>query len=465
MTHVHFIAIGGTGMSGIAKVLLEMGHTVSGSDLKASEGTRRLESMGASVFLGHRAENIQGADVVVVSSAVPEDNEELKAAKAQRIPVIHRADMLARLMHGRKGITIAGAHGKTTTTSMIAMVLEKGGLSPTVLVGGEVADFGGNAKLGDGEFLVAEADESDGSFLKLRPHIAVVTNIDDDHLDYYGDVQRIIDAFRQYILATGDNGFRVLCFDDPRVRALAAEVGGGVVSYGTSSDCDYSATGVSLGSWASSYTLIRRGKPAGLVELQIPGRHNVTNSLAAIAVGMEIGLDFDSVRQALADFHGVQRRTETIGVANGVRVLDDYAHHPTEIRTTLKAVRQATSGKVICIFQPHRFSRTFLLQDEFGTAFSQADEIVVLDIYPGPGERPMEGVTSDLLVSSILRHEGRTARHVHDWDEAAEMTARMAMPGDTIITVGAGDVWKLSHTVLKILERGDGAERGHAHPS
>ncbi|NPV71621.1 MAG: UDP-N-acetylmuramate--L-alanine ligase [Firmicutes bacterium] len=465
MPHVHFIAIGGTGMSGIAKVLLEMGYVVSGSDLKETEGTRRLESMGASVFLGHRANNLDRPDVVVVSSAVPEDNEELLEAKARSIPVLHRGEMLAKLMEGRKGISVAGAHGKTTTTSMIAMVLEKGGLNPTVLVGGEVADFGGNAKLGRGEYLVAEADESDGSFLKLRPHLAVVTNIDDDHLDYYGSIGNIVAAFGDYIRNVGDDGFRVLCFDDPRVRSIASGIGGRNVTYGITGAWDYTAINVNLEAWTSSFDVRLRGEPAGRLTLQIPGIHNVVNSLAAIAVGMEVGLSLEAVRDALEGFHGVQRRLQTIACAGGIRILDDYGHHPTEIATTLKAVRQATKGKIICVFQPHRFSRTFLLQDEFGTAFHVADEVILLDIYPGPGEKPLDGVTSEMIASSIRRRDGKKVAYIREKDEAVRVAAGMAMPGDVIITVGAGDVWTLAPRIATILRDRAAAGHGHAHPT
>ncbi|MGE5484952.1 MAG: UDP-N-acetylmuramate--L-alanine ligase [Ignavibacteriales bacterium] len=473
MSHVHFVAIGGAGMSGIAKVLLEMGYTVSGSDLKSSDGTRRLESMGASVYLGHDAGNVREADVVVVSSAVPEDNEEIIEARARNIPVIHRGEMLARLMEGRKGISVAGTHGKTTTTSMIAMALEKGGLDPTVLVGGEVADFGGNAKLGSGEYLVTEADESDGSFLRLRPHIAVVTNVDDDHLDYYGTIENVTAAFHEYIQGVQGSGFAVLCCDDARVRAIAfegdpgtggARAGGRSVSYGVTGDWDYRAGNISLKSWSSSFDVFHNGHNVGEMGLQIPGIHNVVNSLAAIAVGMEIGLEFDAIKQALSTFHGVQRRIQRVGVRGGVTVLDDYAHHPTEIRTTLKAVRQAVDGRIIVVFQPHRFSRTCLLQDEFGRAFELADEVIVMDIYPGPGEKPIKGVTSELVVSSILRRQGKRATYIREREAVARTAVRMAMPGDTIITVGAGDVWKLGDRMLELLDTDTGAARGHAHP-
>lgn len=452
-------------MSGIAKVLLEMGHTVSGSDLRSSDGTRRLESMGASVYIGHQASNVVEPDVVVVSSAVPDDNEEIREARARNIPVIHRGEMLARLMEGRKGISIAGTHGKTTTTSMIAMALEKGGLDPTVLVGGEVADFGGNAKLGGGEYLVTEADESDGSFLRLRPNVAVVTNIDDDHLDHYGSIGNIMDAFSEYIRGVRDSGLRVLCFDDQRIRAISSEgCHSRLVSYGLAGDWDYRAANVSLKSWASSFEVFHHGRKVGVMELQIPGVHNVVNSLAAAAVGMEIGLDFDTIREALSYFRGVQRRLQLIGVSGGVRVIDDYAHHPTEILATLRAVRQSAEGRIICVFQPHRFSRTRLLRDEFGPALELADEVIVMDIYPGPGEKPIEGVTSEVIISSMLRLQGKRGRYIRDREEVARTAARIAMPGDTVITVGAGDVWKLGDRLLELLDTDTGAARGHAHP-
>jgi len=457
MQHVHFIAIGGAGMSGIAKVLLEMGYRVSGSDLKESDGTRRLEGMGAKVCLGHRAGNIEHPDLVVVSSAVSEDNEELQAARSKGIPVVHRGEMLAKLMDGRKGVSVAGAHGKTTTTSMIALVLEKGGLDPTVLVGGEVADFGGNAKLGSGEYLVAEADESDGSFLKLRPYIAVATNIDNDHLDYYGTFESLVDAFFHYISNVSDGGLKVLCFDDPNLRSMAGRLSGRSVSYGVGGGSDFEAADVHLEGWGSSFEATFKGKRLGGVTLAVPGIHNVVNSLAAIAVGCEVGLPFKVISEALSGFHGVQRRLQTVGVACGVRVMDDYAHHPTEIRTTLKAVKDATEGRVICIFQPHRFSRTVILKEEFGSAFDLADEVILLDVYPGPGEKPIEGVTSELIEASMLRHGRRRPRYIRNRDEAARVAASLGFPGDVVMTMGAGDVWQLGPLVLRYLKEGEEA--------
>jgi UDP-N-acetylmuramate--alanine ligase len=452
LQHVHFIAIGGAGMSGIAKVLLAQGYQVSGSDLKPSEWTARLEQLGARVYIGHDAANLDGADLVVVSSAIGPDNPELLAAQTAGLPVVHRADMLARLMTTRRGIAVAGAHGKTTTTSMIAMVLERCGLDPTVLVGGEVTDMGGNAKLGFGDYLVAETDESDGSFLKLHPRLAVVTNIDDDHLDHYGTMEHMESAYATFLDQVPADGRCVLCADDTRLRRLAAGRSWPVVWYGTGTGADWEARRIAQANWSLTFNVRHRGRELGPVRLRVIGVHNALNALATLAVADGVGLGFAEASSALAEFRGVARRMELVGEAGGVRVLDDFAHHPTEIRTTLETVAGALAGRVLCIFQPHRYSRTRLLAAEFGTAFLAAQRLFLADIYPGPGEAPEPGVDSGLIARAV-RESGQEVAWMHCGDELVAAACAEARPGDAIITVGAGDIWKLGPQLLGTLQQ------------
>ena len=402
---IHFVGIGGSGMSGIAEVLLTMGYEVTGSDLKASEVTERLIRLGGRVFVGHVASNIEGAQVVVVSTAVREDNPEVAAARAAEIPVIARAEMLAELMRMKYGIAVGGSHGKTTTTSMVAAVLARGGLDPTIVVGGRLHALGTNARLGHGTFLVAEADESDGSFLRLAPAVSVVTNIDREHLDHYKDLAEIQQAFIHFANRVPFYGVTIVCIDDAGVRGVLGRLTKRHVRYGTSEDAEIRAERIELHAVGSRFRVRAFGRELGTVELQVPGRHNVLNSLAAVAVGLEIDIGFGHIAESLAGFRGVARRFELRGEANGVQVYDDYGHHPTEIAATLAAAK--TRGeRVLVMFQPHRFSRTAALAAEFGACFGDATRVWVLDVYAA-GEAPMAGVTSE-RITEAARAAGAT---------------------------------------------------------
>ena len=446
---IHFVGIGGAGMSGLAEVLLNMGYPVSGSDLKASEVTDRIVQRGGRVFVGHAASNVEGAQVVVYSTAVREDNPELVAAHAGGVPVIPRAEMLAELMRMKYGIAVGGAHGKTTTTSLVAAVLARGGLDPTIVVGGRLHALGANARLGYGEFLVAEADESDGSFLRLSPALAVITNIDREHLDHYEDLDGIRSAFLDFANRVPFYGVSVLCVDDPEVRGLLHGVTKRTILYGTRPEAGVRAEGVELKPHGSRFGVSHHGRLLGEIELRIPGRHNVLNALAAVAVGLEVEVGFGHIAEALATFPGVSRRFETRGEAAGVRVVDDYGHHPTEIVATLAAAR-GLGGRVLVLFQPHRFSRTQALRREFGTCFTEADRVWVLDVYAA-GEAPIPGISGRTVVESA-REQG--AAHVGEAGPPAAAVAAVvaeARPGDTVLTLGAGDVWKLGDEVLRRL--------------
>ncbi|HKQ58400.1 MAG TPA: UDP-N-acetylmuramate--L-alanine ligase, partial [Candidatus Eisenbacteria bacterium] len=400
---IHFIGIGGAGMSGLAEVLLTMGYPVSGSDLKASDVTERIVRQGGRVFVGHAASNVEGAQVVVYSTAVPEDNPELRAARASQVPVIARAEMLAELMRMKYGVAVGGAHGKTTTTSLVAAVLGRGGLDPTIVVGGRLRALGANARLGHGEFLVAEADESDGSFLKLSPAIAIITNIDREHLDHYADMDDIRRAFLDFANRVPFYGVSVVCVDDPEVRGILPQIAKRTILYGTRPEAGVRAEQVELKPGGSRFGVVAHGMRLGTVELQLPGSHNVLNALAAVAVGLEVEVGFAHIAEALATFPGVARRFETRGLASGVRVVDDYGHHPTEVAATLAAAR-GLGGRVLVLFQPHRYSRTAALRREFGGCFGEADRVWVLDIYAA-GEAPIPGISARTLVESA-REQG-----------------------------------------------------------
>jgi UDP-N-acetylmuramate--alanine ligase len=449
---IHFIGVGGSGMSGIAEVLLNMGYLVSGSDLKASDVTERLVRLGGRVFLGHAGSNVEGAQIVVYSSAVNPDNPELAIAHRLGLPVIARAEMLAELMRMKYGVAVGGSHGKTTTTSMVAAVLARGGLDPTIVVGGRLHSLGTNARLGQGQFLVAEADESDGSFLRLSPAIAVVTNIDREHLDHYADLTEIRRAFVYFANRVPFYGLAILCGDDPNVRAVLPELTKRHVLYGIDADADVMARDVRLDAGGSRARIVAFGRELGEMALQTPGRHNVLNALAAIGVGLELDVGIGHILEALAAFSGVSRRFEQRGSAGGVRVIDDYGHHPTEIAATLAAAR-TQGGRVLVIFQPHRYSRTAHLADEFGAAFRDADRVWITDIYPA-GEAPLPGVTSRTIVDSARRQGFTHVEHAPDPARAAEASADEARAGDLVVTLGAGDVWKLGDAVLKRLEEG-----------
>ncbi len=455
---IHFVGIGGIGMSGIAEVLLNLGYKVSGSDLKASAITQRLAGMGATTFEGHRAENLAGAEVVVTSSAIRRDNPEVAAAHALHIPVIPRAEMLAELMRLKYGIAIAGMHGKTTTTSMVAAILAAGDLDPTVVIGGRVDAMGSNARVGKSEYFVAEADESDRSFLKLWPILAVVTNIDREHLDCYRDLADVKSTFVEFLDHVPFYGMVVACNDNDDLRYILPSVRRRIVTYGTREDSDFRITDVRSGlagegHFATSVFRVEyQGRDFGEFHLHVPGDHNIRNATAAIAVGFGLDIPIEKIRAGLANFSGVDRRFQLKGRVNGVTVIDDYGHHPTEIRATLAAARQCGFAHIHVIFQPHRYSRTQLLFSEFATAFHDADSVTVLDIYAA-SERPLAGVTGELLAERI-GHAGKAqAAYAPSFAEASELAARSAQPGDLVLTLGAGNVVQLAPLVLEQLEK------------
>ena len=460
--HIHFVGIGGIGMSGIAEVLLNLGYKISGSDLKSSPVTQRLAGLGATIFEGHSSENVTGAEVVVVSSAITPDNPEVTEARNLHIPVIRRAEMLAELMRLKYGVAIAGMHGKTTTTSMVAAVLAAGGLDPTVVVGGRVDAMGSNARLGRSQYLVAEADESDRSFLKLSPILAVVTNIDREHMDCYRDMRDVKRTFLDFMSRVPFYGTVVLCNDDPVLRRLMPQVQRRVMTYGTRRGSDFhiklAACELNAGEHhpLSRFQVNYRGKGLGEFTLRIPGIHNLLNATAAIAVGIGLDVSLEHIRTALDNFRGVDRRFQLRGTTAGVSVIDDYGHHPTEIRATLAAARQCGYRRIHVIFQPHRYSRTQSLLDEFAKSFQDADSIFVLEIY-GASEKPIEGITGESLARRIQELGGQEARYVRSFAEAAEAVSTLADEGDMILTLGAGSVFQLGPMILEKLQAGQPA--------
>ncbi len=451
--HIHFVGIGGIGMSGIAEVLLNLGYEVSGSDLRESETTERLRKLGGRIAVGHRAENITSPHVVVISSAVTKENVEVLAAREKQIPVIPRAEMLAELMRLKYGVAIAGAHGKTTTTSMVATVLAAGGIDPTVVIGGKLNSLGTNAKLGQGEFLVAEADESDGSFLKLTPTIAVVTTIDEEHLDYYKDIDEIKAAFLVFINKVPFYGVSVLCLDQPHIQELIPKIEKRYRTYGMTSQADYQARDVSLKALGSTFRVMSHGEDLGWFELSVPGAHNISNSLAAIVVARELDIELETVRKALKNFSGVQRRFQIKGEVNGITVVDDYGHHPTEIKATLAAAA-AGLGRVVVVFQPHRYTRTQHLLENFFTSFNQADKLIIMDIYAA-GEKPIPGVSGQALYEGVKKHGHKDASFISDRGQVLERLAESVKKGDLVLTLGAGDVWKIGEQLVERLKSGN----------
>jgi UDP-N-acetylmuramate--alanine ligase len=446
--HIHFVGIGGIGMSGMAELLLNLGYKVSGSDLKSTDITRRLGQLGGRVFKGHSPQYVEGADVVVVSSAVGPDNPEVVAARKAMVPVIPRGEMLAELMRLKYGIAVAGAHGKTTTTWMIASVLEKGGYDPTMVNGGKLNSLGSNARLGQGEFIVAEADESDGSFLRLSPTIAVVTNIDAEHLDFYQDLQEIKKVFLDFINKVPFYGMAVVCLDNEGIQDLIPKIEKRFITYGLTSQADFEARDVSFKGLRSRYLLFHHGKPRGRVELNLPGLHNVYNSMASIAVGLELGIPFETIADALSEMEGVQRRLEVKGSAEGVTMVDDYGHHPTEIKVTLEAARQCWPGRrLVVVFQPHRYSRTAALFEDFTRSFYQADSLVVLPIYPA-GEPPIEGINGRALYDGIRVHGHKDVVFQDGHETALSYLKGILREGDVLLTLGAGDVWQVGERLL-----------------
>ncbi|MCL6489510.1 MAG: UDP-N-acetylmuramate--L-alanine ligase [Alicyclobacillus mali] len=450
--HVHFVGIGGYGMSAIARVMLDLGYRVSGSDVSRHELTEKLASRGAMVYYGHRPEHVEGADIVVHSTAVKQDNVELEAARSQNIPVIHRSEMLARLMDDRVGIAVTGAHGKTTTTSMISFAMEQCGLDPTFVVGGVVSDLGDNAKAGKGPFVVAEADESDGSFLHYRPAIAVVTNVEADHLEHYdGKFENLVRAYETFIRQIPPEGLLVMSSDDAKLRELRSAARCRVVTYGFAEDADITARNVELSDRASRSDVLVNGECVGTLQLALPGRHNVANALAAIAVCMEVGLSFEVVAVALSRFHGAKRRFQVVADLGGVLIVDDYAHHPTEIRATIAAAK-STGRRIVAVFQPQRYTRTFFLFEEFAKAFGEADEVILCDIYSPAGERKIEGVSAARLASEIACMSNANTRYIPTHDDVIEYLAQHVRPGDLVLTMGAGDVWKVAKGLADLLQ-------------
>ena len=447
--HVHLVAIGGIGMSGIAEILLNLGFRVSGSDLRVSEATERLERLGATIAIGHREGQVRGADVLVYSSAVTRVNPEVTEARRLGIPVIRRAEMLAELMRLKYGIAVAGSHGKTTTTSLVAEVLAAGGLDPTVLVGGRALATGANAVLGAGDYLVAEADESDGTFLHLVPTVAVVTNIDHEHVDFYPEMDDLRAAFRAFLARVPFYGACVLCLDDPEVRALIPHLERKVITYGLGADAD--VRGVPDSSLPGVATVLAGGRELGRLELRLRGRHNLTNALAAVAVGMELGVPFAQAARALGGFAGVGRRYQERGEPGGVRVVDDYGHHPTEIAATL-AVARDEGRRVVVLFQPHRYSRTLRFAGEFADALAAADVVGLLPVYAA-SEEPLPGVDSGLIAAALARKGRDAVSLLAGTDDVERWLDDVVSPGDLLVTLGAGDIGRLVEPICGHLAR------------
>jgi UDP-N-acetylmuramate--alanine ligase len=450
--HIHFVGIGGIGMSGIAELLLNLNYKVSGSDLRRSEITERLEHLGGRIFEGHSAEQIEGADVVVVSSAIDKANPEVQAAVQASVPVIPRAEMLAELMRLKYSIAVAGAHGKTSTTSMVASILGAGGLDPTVVIGGKLKGIGSNAVLGKGDYIVAEVDESDGSFLKYSPAIAVVTNIDREHLDFYKDLDDIKRVFLDFIERIPFYGLAVLCLDNEPVQELIPRIRKRFVTYGMTPQADLQARDVVCHGLISHFNVLFHSEPLGPVTLSLPGVHNVYNALAAIAVGLELGIGFQMIQKTLARVEGVQRRMEIKGEARDITVVDDYGHHPTEIKSTLEAMEHGWPGqRKVVVFQPHRYSRTQALFDDFARSFYRSDTLLMLPIYAA-SERPIAGVDSRALCDSIRAHGHKDVRFAADMEDALAQLSDLVVAGDVVLTLGAGNVYRLGEQLVARLK-------------
>ena len=452
--HLHFVGIGGIGMSGIAELVANIGYRVTGSDARRTDLTDRLAGLGIGVSIGHAAANVGDADVVIVSSAVAANNPEVVEAHRRHVPVIPRAEMLAELMRLRTGIAIAGAHGKTTTTSMVALMLERNGLDPTAVIGGRLSAFGSNARLGRGRYMVAEADESDRSFLKLSPTIAVITNIDREHMEAYRSFEHLVEAFTEFAGRVPFYGAVVACADDPEVAALASRLTRPVITYGFSPYADVHGIDPVTDGRSSQCRVryrVRGGEAAeGELRLQVPGEHNLQNALAAVAVGLEVGLAFDRITAALAEFHGAERRYQTRGTARGVTVVDDYGHHPTEIAAVLRAARAGRPSRIVAVFQPHRFTRTRDLLADFGPALAPADVVVLTDIYAA-GEPPIPGITIDALADAV-RPSVADVRVVGDLAQVPQEVATLARAGDLVITLGAGSIGAVGDRILAALD-------------
>ncbi|WP_025682935.1 UDP-N-acetylmuramate--L-alanine ligase [Paenibacillus maysiensis] len=449
--HVHFIGIGGYGMSAIARVMLEMGYTVTGSDVASQELTEKLAAKGAKIYLGHTPEHVTGADIVVYSTALSRDNVERVAAEELNIPTLHRSQMLARLLNERKGVAVAGAHGKTTTSSMIALVMERCNVDPTYIIGGEITNLGTNAKAGKSEFVVAEADESDGSFLQYHPWQGIVTNIEADHLENYdGDFNRLKSAYVQFLSQIRPDGAAIVCADDQNVREMLPQIQTRVITYGVEHEADYIATDIQLGDRRLSFTMNRKGTALGTIELSVPGKHNLYNAMASVISCLEAGIPFEQIAAAIVEFHGAKRRFQVLGESNDILVIDDYAHHPTEIEATISAAT-VTGKRIIAVFQPQRYSRTFFLLDAFSRAFSEANEVIITDIYSPAGEKQIEGVHSSKLVDLIVQNSNANAIYLPTKEAVIDELKDRLQPGDLVLTMGAGDIWKVGDTLARHL--------------
>lgn len=450
---VHLVGIGGVGMSGIAEVLMNVGYQVTGSDLKRSEATERLEQLGTRVFEGHDASHLGDADFVVYSAAVSLSNPEIIEAQRRNIPMVPRADMLADLIRMKFGICVAGTHGKTTTTSLVGSVLTSGDLDPTIVVGGKVKSFEANARLGEGEYIVVEADEFDRSFLKLSPSIAVLTTLEAEHMECYTDLDDLKSAFVEFANKVPFYGSVILCIDEESLKEIVPDIGRSIVTYGTSPEADVRAVDIEPVQFSTRFTVVKHAQEVGRARLNVPGLHNVKNGLAAYCVGDELGMDFSSIRNGLEEFSGVHRRFETKGTARGVTVVDDYGHHPTEIKVTLKGARAVWDGRIIAIFQPHLYSRTWNFYREFGQSFSDADVLVVTDIYPAR-EKQMEGVTGELVASAAKEAKHPSVLYIQQLADVPGVLASGLKEGDLVITFGAGDVWQVGESLLDTLREG-----------
>jgi len=448
--HIHLVGIGGIGMSGIAELLLNLDYFISGSDLRKTEVTEHLSDLGGKIFLGHRPQNIDGADVVVFSSAVKGDNPEIVEAREKSIPVIPRAEMLAELMRLKYGIAVAGSHGKTTTTSMIASILTKGGFDPTVVIGGRLNIWGGsNARLGRSDFLVAEADESDGSFLALSPSIAVISNIDHEHIDFYRSMDNLRKTFIDFINKIPFYGRAILCVDDKEVQGLIPELTKSYLTYGLNPQSDIRASGISKEGLNTTFDVIFKNRLAGNVTISIPGEHNILNALAAVGVGLELDIDFKYIKEGLKDLGGLKRRFEIKDERDGILFLDDYGHHPTEIMATLSAAKECCPDRrLVVVFQPHRFTRTRDLYDKFVISFNQADFLIITPLY-GAGEDPIEGVDSKALYQGIRNHGHRAVTYCDSTEDTISELLDQIRPGDIVLTLGAGDIHLVGTELLK----------------
>ncbi|MCK4431559.1 MAG: UDP-N-acetylmuramate--L-alanine ligase [Candidatus Aminicenantes bacterium] len=449
LKHIHMIGIGGTGMNGIAEVLFNLGYKVSGTDINENEATQRLVNLGLEISIGHKAEKVEGADVVVISSAINEDNVEVGEARRQKIPVIPRAEMLAELMRMKYGIAVAGSHGKTSTTSMIAQVLEVAGFDPTIIVGGRLNTIGAHAKLGEGNFIVAEADESDRSFLYLSPFIAVLTNLDEEHLDQYKSVDEIKKTFVNFANKVPFYCPIVLCLDDSNLQSLVPSLERRIITYGFSAQADIFARGQQFEKFSSISTLYWKGKKLGNLNLNVPGIHSIYNAMAAVAVGMDLDIPVSNIFQALENYRGIGRRFELKKKINNIMVIEDYAHHPTEIKTTLDAAKKGWPRRIIAIFQPHRYSRLSLLMKEFGTAFNEADILIITEVYPA-GENPIAGVSGKALYKEILQFGHKNIYFEQDLKKIPSIVGKLALQKDMIIVMGAGNI---SRVIPGIIER------------